>query len=270
MNIYPVGYYVYAYIRKISSTTGTAGTPYYIGKGFKTRAWDAHTTVYTPKEKWRIVILEQNLSELGAYALERRLIRWYGRKDLGTGILHNRTDGGEGGTGVKVSIKTRQKISERTKAGLANEKSRSKKRTIMKEAWQDPEKRDKRIQALRERYRDENLRNSLSEKQKEIQNREDIKNKKKAYLAQQDVKNNQRQKADQNWNDASYRSKHNEGMRRAALEKWKAKPFKCVETGEEFIMISEACRSLGIRGDSIRLVLCGKRKQTYGYSFVYI
>lgn len=103
-------YYVYAYIRN-------DGTPYYIGKGKNGRAYDKHTTVSPPKDKRKIIFLETNLSNIGALAIERRLIRWWGRKDIGTGVLRNRTDGGEGGSGRKLSVETRQKMSK-AKTGL--------------------------------------------------------------------------------------------------------------------------------------------------------
>jgi D-serine deaminase-like pyridoxal phosphate-dependent protein len=58
--------------------------------------------------------LERNLSNIGALALERRYIKWWGRHDIGTGILHNRTDGGDmGALGYKLSETAKRKISER-------------------------------------------------------------------------------------------------------------------------------------------------------------
>ena len=86
-------YYVYAYLRN-------SGTPYYIGKGKNGRAYDKSHTTRPPKDRSKIVFLETNLTELGALALERRYIRWYGRI-LDGGILRNITEGGEGNSGPR-------------------------------------------------------------------------------------------------------------------------------------------------------------------------
>jgi hypothetical protein len=99
-------FYVYAYLRE-------DGSPYYIGKGSGERAWKkGKHEINKPKHKKLIVIVETNLTEIGSLAVERRLIKWYGRKDNNTGILRNKTDGGEGISGWIASDDTRKKMSK--------------------------------------------------------------------------------------------------------------------------------------------------------------
>ena len=116
-------YYVYQWLRE-------DGTPYYIGKGKEGRAWRKGSP---PKE--RIEIITEGLSEQAALALEVELIAKYGRKDLGTGILRNLTDGGDGMSGYThtditkanmrgrvLSESTRAKISTAMKGRTSNRK----------------------------------------------------------------------------------------------------------------------------------------------------
>jgi len=109
-------FYVYAYLRP-------NGKPYYIGKGKDNRMCDKRHSVFVPDKK-HIVILEKNLSEIGSFALERRYIRWYGRLDNNTGILENKTDGGEGSSGYTQSDEHKSKrklFEEGNKFGVLNE-----------------------------------------------------------------------------------------------------------------------------------------------------
>lgn len=89
-------FYTYAWLRK-------DGTPYYIGKGSGDRAFRRSRKVFPkpPNERNRILILKKNLTEEEAFKHEIYMIALYGRKDLGTGILHNRTNGGDGVLGTR-------------------------------------------------------------------------------------------------------------------------------------------------------------------------
>lgn len=104
-----VNYYTYAFLRK-------DGTPYYIGKGSNGRIWETRNRFATPpKDKSKIIYLKQNLTEEEAFRHEIYMIAVYGRKNIGTGILHNLTEGGEGSSGRIHSEETRYKISNSKK-----------------------------------------------------------------------------------------------------------------------------------------------------------
>lgn len=109
MNIFK--FYVYGYLRSKDSITGKAGTFYYFGKGCDVRAYRKHDNLPIPKDKSNIVMIAIHLSESESFILEKKLIAEYGRLDLGTGILRNLTDGGDGSSGYKHTKENLDKMS---------------------------------------------------------------------------------------------------------------------------------------------------------------
>jgi hypothetical protein len=93
----PCDFYTYAYLR-------TDGTPYYIGKGRGDRAFNVYSHrkngVHVPLDRSRILFLKTGLTDEESLRHEIYLVFVLGRKDLGNGILRNRTHGGDGASGA--------------------------------------------------------------------------------------------------------------------------------------------------------------------------
>ena len=113
-------YYTYAYLRE-------DGTPYYIGKGKANRIHSKSNRIFNPPSKDRRIYLKKNLTEEEAFKHEIYMISILGRKDLGTGILHNKSEGGIGGNamkGKKQSEETKKKIGNANRGRVLSKKSR--------------------------------------------------------------------------------------------------------------------------------------------------
>ena len=122
----PNRFYTYAYLREDR-------TPYYIGKGQGRRISNRQKKdMKSPKDKSRIILLKQNLTEEEAFRHEIYMIAVFGRKDLGTGILRNRTNGGEGISGCIPTEETRRKISKKNKGKKRTEEQKQKLREAQK------------------------------------------------------------------------------------------------------------------------------------------
>jgi hypothetical protein len=151
--INPNRFYTYAYLREDR-------TPYYIGKGNGCRIYSKKGRPCSkPKDKSRIIFLKQNLTEEEAFKHEIYMIDVFGRKDLGTGILHNRTDGGEGKSGWVPSEETRKKMSESGKVKIFSEEHRRKIGEANKHRIVSEETKRK----MSERVRSEETRKKMSE-----------------------------------------------------------------------------------------------------------
>ena len=112
-------YYVYLYLREDL-------TPYYVGKGKGKRAFVKQRVTSPPVDTNLIHIVACNLLESDAFLLEIKLIAEYGRKDIGTGILHNRTNGGDGPSGRIMSAEQKLIVSSTHKGKIVSDATKQK------------------------------------------------------------------------------------------------------------------------------------------------
>jgi hypothetical protein len=130
-------YYTYAYLREDR-------TPYYIGKGHGNRLYRrSKRDIKPPRNKSRTIILKQNLTEEEAFRHEIYMIDVFGRIDLGTGILRNRTNGGEGMSGFIPSEETKEKISAALKGKTLSPEHKAKIAASSKGRTHSPETKEK-------------------------------------------------------------------------------------------------------------------------------
>ena len=142
-------FYTYAYLRE-------DGTPYYIGKGSGKRRNVLHkgrkgqVVMHVPPED-RVLILKSNLTEEEAFRHETYMIAVFGRKDIGTGILRNQSNGGEGASGHRKSDEWKKTQSEYLKKNnpMYNPESIEKMRKSQTGKKQSQETINKRLETIR-------------------------------------------------------------------------------------------------------------------------
>jgi len=174
----------YAYLR-------VDRTPYYVGKGKGRRVYNIHHKgISVPKDKTRIIYLKQNLTEEEAFKHEIYMIAVFGRKDLGTGILRNKTDGGDGSSGVvrsedwkrkqsevkrgknnhnygkSRSEETKRKISETNKGKVRSEETKRKLSEVKRGTFRSEETKRKMSESRKGKLHSEESKRKMSEKKK--------------------------------------------------------------------------------------------------------
>lgn len=158
-------FYVYAWLMP-------CGTPFYIGKGkgARDKEFKKKNRIFagivqrlqangTPPS---VVRLSDGLSEQEAFDLERAEIAKHGRRDNGTGILANLTDGGEGLSGWIADGSWRAKVSAANMGKTHSDEARRKISEHRTGTKASPEVRKKMSETHLERYKDPGEREKLS------------------------------------------------------------------------------------------------------------
>lgn len=124
--------YVYQHIRLDTNEV------FYVGigsdKNYKRANWSYGRSKFwksVAKNGFKVIITHDKIDFESCKKVEVSLIKFYGRRDIGTGILVNMTDGGDGVLRMKVTEEQRIANSERKKGTKVSEETKEKLRIAM-------------------------------------------------------------------------------------------------------------------------------------------
>ena len=158
--------YVYRHIRLDKNE------PFYIGIGSDTKYRRANDITYgrnplhqriLDKTSILVEIILDDLTWEEACTKEKELIKLYGRKDQGTGILCNLTAGGEGTIGIIRNKETRIKMSDAQKGKVRSEEHKRKLSISGKGKIRTEESKRKSSDSLKGRKHSEESKRKMSE-----------------------------------------------------------------------------------------------------------
>jgi len=203
-----------------------------------------------------VEIVADNLSEPYAFSLERSLIFAYRSAGL---KLANLTDGGEGPSGHVPSPETIAKRAAKNKGQKRSDEFRERMSLMTRGKKKSPE----HILALSQSRKGKSLSQAHREKLSKA-------------LKGRVVTDDHKRKISEANTGRPQTGEYRENNVMACLSRLESmfektrKPVTCIETGETFISLAEAAKSLGIQRSSINHVCLGKRKRAGGLTFSYV
>lgn len=128
--------------------------------------------------------------------------------------------------------------------------------------------REERIKSINAAVSRPEHRMNLSVIQHEIQNRPESIQLRREFMANKQEE--WRQKSLDQWTDETYQSRHATGMRNAMIKRAGWKPIICLETGQQYDLISEAAKDMNVSRHAINTSLKRGSSTAGGWSFRYV
>lgn len=264
--IKPAKFYVYEHWRLDTERC------FYVGKGCGGRAWnfstrsEHHKRVKAKAGSVRVVVVADGLDESQALALEiARISHWRAEGHP----LVNKTDGGEGTRGLRLSEGAKARISEAHRGKILTPEHRARLSEGQYRRYSDPAERAragersrgrkaspetiaKRVQKLRGRKMPEAARKALGDRMRGRVVSETTRAKLRQALRG-------RSPSDATKRKKQLASPHN-------------KTVRCLDTGTVYLSASEAARALGVSKAHVAEICRGTscRRSAKGYRFEYV